>query len=71
MPTVVARDTLGAGDAFHGAYAYVAAARPDLAFPDALAQAVRVAALRCTVPGARAWLDTPAFAALAADVRGD
>lgn len=71
VPVVVARDTLGAGDAFHGAYAYLVSARPDRAFPDALARATRVAGLRCTIPGARAWLDTPAFATLAVDVRGD
>ncbi|NHC15619.1 PfkB family carbohydrate kinase [Motilibacter deserti] len=53
-PAVEVRDTLGAGDAFHGALAF-AVARGD-AFPDALSFAARVASLRCGVPGQRTWL---------------
>lgn len=54
-PRVTAVDTLGAGDAFHGAYCLqVAAGPPDV--PDRIAAAARVAALRTTVAGPRAWL---------------
>jgi sugar/nucleoside kinase (ribokinase family) len=56
VPAVRAADTHGAGDAFHGAYTYAAAAHPDAGFADALAFAARVAALRCSVQGPRAWL---------------
>ncbi|NHC46625.1 PfkB family carbohydrate kinase [Motilibacter aurantiacus] len=53
-PAVEVRDTLGAGDAFHGALAY-AVARGD-AFVDALGLAARTASLRVSVAGQRAWL---------------
>ena len=61
VPQVTVVDTLGAGDAFHGAFAWFVIQRP----PDddgtdvrrALDSAGRVAAFRCTLPGPRAWLD--------------
>ena len=60
VPQVTVVDTLGAGDAFHGAFAWFIVQRP--LDPDgaelrrALDSAARVAALRCTVAGPRAWL---------------
>ena len=53
MPQVPARDTLGAGDAFHGAAA-LAVARGQ-AWSDGLTFAARVAAVRVQHPGPRAW----------------
>ncbi|MBE9375233.1 kinase [Saccharopolyspora sp. HNM0983] len=54
-PRVAAVDTLGAGDAFHGAYCWqLVAGRPDV--PGRIAAAARVAALRTTIAGPRAWL---------------
>ena len=51
-------DTLGAGDVLHGAYAYaLAVGLPRL---DALRLAVRVAALRVTIPGP-GWSRDPRF----------
>lgn len=52
-PRVAAIDTLGAGDALHGAYAWASVAgveRP-------LATAARVASRSCETRGTRAWLD--------------
>lgn len=55
-PTVRAVDTVGAGDAFHGAFALA------LSHAVSLAEAIRfsnaVAALKCTAPGGRAGLPT-------------
>jgi len=62
VPRVSVRDTLGAGDVFHGAFGYATSRWPEIAFPRALAFAAEVAAVRCAVPGLRAWLDTPALA---------
>jgi sugar/nucleoside kinase (ribokinase family) len=62
VPRVHAMDTLGAGDAFHGAVAHgLAARRPDRpASPEViqavLRRAAEVAALRVTSLGTRAWL---------------
>jgi sugar/nucleoside kinase (ribokinase family) len=72
VPAVTVRDTLGAGDAFHGAFAYYAsrsrardrtpARTGDDATTDGgrlrehLAAAADVAALRCSVVGPREWL---------------
>jgi sulfofructose kinase len=56
VPVVEAVDTLGAGDVFHGAFAYAWAAGPGQGFADALAFAGRVAALRCSVRGPRTWI---------------
>lgn len=54
VPQVVARDTLGAGDAFHGAAA-LALAR-NASWPDCLRFAADVAAVRVQHPGPRGWL---------------
>jgi len=54
VPRVAARDTLGAGDAFHGALA--AALARGAALPDACAAAVRVASTRVAHVGPRSWL---------------
>jgi sugar/nucleoside kinase (ribokinase family) len=56
VPTVTAVDTLGAGDVFHGAYAYYST-DDTLGLPDRIRAAARVAALRCSLVGPRAWLD--------------
>lgn len=53
-PQVVAVDTLGAGDAFHGALAALLASGADLAA--GVLGACEVAALRVSVAGARGWL---------------
>lgn len=55
VPDVPARDTLGAGDAFHGAYAWTVANGRDT--QDAVRVAVRIASLRVGVVGPRAWMD--------------
>lgn len=61
VPRVEVIDTLGAGDAFHGAFAWFVVQRPydddGAAVRRALDSAARVAAFRCTVAGPRAWLD--------------
>ena len=54
VPQVPARDTSGAGDAFHGAAAYALAGGAD--WTSALRFAVRIAALRVQHPGLREWL---------------
>ena len=54
VPRVDVQDTLGAGDAFHGALAVALARGEDL--PDACATAVRVASVRVGKVGPRAWL---------------
>lgn len=54
VPAVDVRDTLGAGDAFHGALAVALARGADL--PDACAAAVRVASTRVAHVGPRSWL---------------
>lgn len=55
VPPVHAVDTLGAGDAFHGALAFYTV-RPDLDLPSRLSAAVRVAGLRVSRVGPRSWL---------------
>lgn len=54
VPVVEVRDTLGAGDALHGAYAYARAA--GCSIPQAVAAGVRAASIRVQVEGPRAWL---------------
>lgn len=55
VPSVAAVDTLGAGDAVHGALAWeMTQARAS--FAEELSRAARVAALRCSVVGPRDWL---------------
>lgn len=48
-------DTLGAGDAFHGAYSYFAS-RIGGGIAERIERSARVATLRCSVVGPRAWL---------------
>lgn len=56
VPPVEAVDTAGAGDVFHGALAVAVARDPGIAdFPGALAYAVRMAGVRVTHRGPRAW----------------
>ncbi len=55
VPPVLVRDTLGAGDVVHGAFAWHLADRPDRAFADQLARSAVVAAERCRVAGIGAW----------------
>jgi sugar/nucleoside kinase (ribokinase family) len=52
---VVVVDTLGAGDAFHGAYSYFST-QPASGVAALIDRSARVAALRCSVVGPRAWL---------------
>jgi len=54
VPAVDVVDTLGAGDAFHGALAWSVAS--GAGFVEALEDAARVASLRVTVAGPRDWL---------------
>jgi sulfofructose kinase len=53
---VAANDTTGAGDVFHGAYAFAIGAR--LEAVDAMPFAAAAAALKCTRPGGRAGIPT-------------
>lgn len=55
VPPVVVVDTLGAGDAFHGAYSYFSA-WGDGSVAERIERSSHVAALRCSVVGPRAWL---------------
>ena len=52
---VVVVDTLGAGDAFHGAYSYFST-RGEGGIAKRIERSARVAALRCSMVGPRAWL---------------
>lgn len=52
---VVVVDTLGAGDAFHGAYSYFAT-RGGGGTAERIERSAHVAALRCSMVGPRAWL---------------
>ena len=52
---VVVVDTLGAGDAFHGAYSYYST-QGQSSVAERIERSTRVAALRCSVVGPRAWL---------------
>lgn len=62
------KDTLGAGDVFHGAFCHALLAAPGIAFPRALDHAAKVAGVRCGVPGLRAWLASGALRELAGAV---
>ncbi|PPF90013.1 kinase [Subtercola sp. Z020] len=55
VPRIRAVDTLGAGDVFHGAYAYFQC-DPASSLATRLGEAARIAALRCSIAGPRAWL---------------
>ncbi len=66
VPSVTARDSLGAGDAFHGAFAYAIASRADPV--EALRLAVDVAALRVQHVGPRTWLSDPRLHTLSGQV---
>jgi sugar/nucleoside kinase (ribokinase family) len=55
VPTVDVRDTLGAGDAFHGALSVALARGADL--EAAVEEAVRVASIRVQHIGPRSWLE--------------
>ena len=52
---VVVVDTVGAGDAFHGAYSYFST-QGEGSVVERIERSTRVAALRCSVVGPRAWL---------------
>ena len=58
-PQMKAKDTLGAGDAFHGAF--IAGLLQEPQGLESLARAVKlataIASLRCSVVGARSWLE--------------
>ncbi|WP_415975683.1 PfkB family carbohydrate kinase [Rhodococcus sp. 077-4] len=54
VPPVAVVDTVGAGDAFHGAYAYYST--QECSLPERIDRSARVAALRCSMIGPRAWL---------------
>lgn len=56
VPAVTAVDTLGAGDVFHGAYAWFST-DGESNLTDRLARSARVAALRCSVVGPRSWIE--------------
>lgn len=61
VPQIQAVDTLGAGDVFHGAYAYALAVGDDV--ETRLRSAAEVAAIRCAQVGPRSWLAAIAQAA--------
>lgn len=54
VPQIQAVDTLGAGDVFHGAYAYALAAGADV--EERIRYAAEVAAIRCSMVGPRSWV---------------
>jgi sugar/nucleoside kinase (ribokinase family) len=67
VPPVTARDTLGAGDVLHGAFAFAIAA--GVADPVlALRFAIDVAGVRVAHVGPRSWLGDPRLAGLVAGV---
>jgi sugar/nucleoside kinase (ribokinase family) len=68
VPAVDVRDTLGAGDVFHGAAAYALSWLGLTRWSQVLAFAVRVAARRVVHEGPRAWLADPEVARLGATV---
>lgn len=66
VPQVHAQDTLGAGDVFHGAFAYAQSMGSTMV--DALDWAGRVAAVRVSHRGPVAWLSDPALDRLVTDL---
>lgn len=70
VPAVRAVDTLGAGDAFHGAYAYFLT-DGTLTTTERLAAAARIAALRVSVVGPRDWLSLLPGVGVPAATRND
>jgi sugar/nucleoside kinase (ribokinase family) len=69
VPRIQPVDTLGAGDAFHGALA-AAIAVGTRSVPAAVGFAVEVAGVRCGMLGSRRWLTDPALEAAARGLRG-
>lgn len=67
-PAVAAIDTLGAGDAFHGALLAAALRRSRARLSWQVDFAARVASLRTTVLGPRAWLNSPTIATFAGEL---
>jgi sugar/nucleoside kinase (ribokinase family) len=55
VPQVLAVDTTGAGDIFHGAFCYYMA-QPGRSFRDALESAAQVAGFACQYLGTRSWM---------------
>ena len=64
VPPVRAVDTLGAGDVFHGAYAYALAAGADI--EERIRYAAEAAAIRCSMVGPRSWVSAVAGVTLGA-----
>lgn len=54
VPKISARDTLGAGDIFHGSFCYYYAFQPN--FEQALKNAASIAAISCKHRGTRSWM---------------
>ena len=69
VPTIAPVDTLGAGDAFHGALA-AAIAVGAASVPSAIRFAIAVAGVRCSVLGSRRWLADPELETVLAGLRG-
>jgi sugar/nucleoside kinase (ribokinase family) len=65
VPAVSVQDTLGAGDAFHGALAWAFATARGADLAAALGVAASVAAVRCETAGPRGWLADPRVGELA------
>ena len=68
VPVVKPVDTLGAGDAFHGALVAALTVYPG-EWRRCAGLAAEVAAVRCARLGSRAWLDDPGLAAVVARLR--
>lgn len=64
--TVGAVSTMGAGDVFHGAFAWFLARHPGAAPADVVSFASRVAGLSVRALGTRAWIDDPELPGLCA-----
>lgn len=64
VPQIQAVDTLGAGDVFHGAYAYALAAGAGV--EERIRYAAEVAAIRCSMVGPRSWVGAVAGVSLGA-----